>query len=121
MAEKILVADDSSAVRQSIKFVLTNNGYEVVEAENGEEAAKTLSDNEYSLVITDINMPKKDGIGLIKDVRQSSGNKFTPIIVLTTESQNSKMEEGKKAGATAWIVKPFQTEKLLEVVKKVIE
>ncbi|MFP4362928.1 MAG: response regulator [Spirochaetia bacterium] len=120
MAKQILVVDDSAAIRKSITFVLEQEGYEVVNAEDGSEGFDKSEEKKYDLIVTDVNMPNKDGITMVKDIRGSQKNKFTPIIVLTTESQSSKMDEGKAAGATGWIVKPFSAEKLLAVVKKIL-
>ncbi len=121
MAKKILVVDDSAAIRQSITYVLQQGGYEVVEAKDGLDGFETLMrTGTVDLVITDVNMPNLDGISLIRKIRAESAYKFVPIIVLTTESQGSKMTEGKEAGATGWIVKPFSAEKLIGVVKKVV-
>jgi len=120
MPKKILVVDDSAAIRQSISFILGQEGYETVEATDGLEALNMLGSIEaLDLIITDVNMPNLDGIGFIKKAREIAKFKFTPILVLTTESQGSKMNEGKEAGATGWIVKPFNSEKLLGIVKKV--
>jgi two-component system chemotaxis response regulator CheY len=121
MAKKVLVVDDSAAIRQSITYVLQQGGYEVLEAKDGMDGLTALASmDETDLIITDVNMPNLDGISFIKKVRENAKYKFTPIIVLTTESQGSKMNEGKEAGATGWIVKPFSAEKLLGVVKKVV-
>lgn len=118
--KKILAVDDSASIRKSISFVLTQEGYEVVEAVDGVDGLEKAKADKFGLVITDINMPNMDGIELIKQLRGTDGYKFTPIIALTTESQDSKMQEGKAAGATGWIVKPFTSEKLLAIVKKII-
>ena len=118
--KKILAVDDSISIRKSISFVLTQEGYEVVEAVDGVDGLAKAKEDKFNLVITDINMPKMDGIEMIKQIRQTEGYKFTPIIALTTENQDSKMQEGKAAGATGWIVKPFTSEKLLAIVKKII-
>ena len=118
MTKKILIADDSSSMRQMIAFTLDEAGYAVVQAVDGEDAAAKFN-ADFGLVITDLNMPKLNGIDLIKKVRSAPVNKFCPIIMLTTESEASKKEEGRKAGATAWIVKPFTPELLLETIKKV--
>ena len=117
--KKILAVDDSVSIRKSITFILGQEGYEVVEAVDGNDALAKARAEKFDLVITDINMPGMDGIELIKNLRQEASYKFTPLIALTTENQMSKMEEGKAAGATGWIVKPFVAEKLLAVVKKV--
>jgi two-component system chemotaxis response regulator CheY len=120
MSKKVLVVDDSIAIRQSITYVLQQGGYEVVEAKDGLDALSVLKNMASpDLIITDVNMPNLDGLSFIKKVREDVKFKFTPIIVLTTESQGSKMNEGKEAGATGWIVKPFSAEKLLGVVRKV--
>ncbi|GAB1484078.1 response regulator [Treponema sp.] len=120
MAKKVLVVDDSAAIRQSITYVLEQGGYEVTEAKDGMDALSVLSGMGVpDLIITDVNMPNMDGISFIRKVREDIKYKYLPIIVLTTESQGSKMTEGKEAGATGWIVKPFSSEKLLSVVKKV--
>lgn len=120
MSKKVLVVDDSAAIRQSITYVLQQGGYEVQEAKDGLDGLSVLESMEQpDLIITDVNMPNLDGISFIRRVRENQKYKFTPIIVLTTESQGSKMNEGKEAGATGWIVKPFSSEKLLGVVKKV--
>ena len=121
MAEKkILAVDDSLSIRKSLSFILGQEGYEVVEAEDGVDALEKAQADKFALIITDINMPRMDGIELTKQIRQTQGYKFTPIIALTTENQQEKMEEGKAAGATGWIVKPFTAEKLLAVVKKIV-
>lgn len=119
MAKKILIVDDSASMRQMVNFTLTEEGYEVTEAKNGQEALDSMKGGAPDLVITDINMPVMGGIELIKQIRAAADFKFTPIIVLTTESEESKQREGKQAGATAWLIKPFTPEKLTETVKKV--
>ncbi len=120
MAKRVLVVDDSAAIRQSITYVLQQGGYDVSEAVDGLDGLSVLASMDaVDLIITDVNMPNMDGISFIKKVRENGKFKFAPIIVLTTESQGAKMNEGKEAGATAWIVKPFSSEKLLGVAKKV--
>ena len=119
MAKVILTADDSASVRQMVKFTLADAGYTVIEAVDGKDALARLS-NSVNLVITDLNMPNLDGIGLIRGVRANPAYKGIPIIMLTTESQDARKQEGKAAGATGWIVKPFATAQLLAVVKRVI-
>ncbi|MBQ0003452.1 MAG: response regulator [Treponema sp.] len=118
--KKILAVDDSVSIRTSISFVLKQEGYEIVEAVDGVDGLAKAKADKFNLIITDINMPNIDGIEMIKQLRQTEGYKFTPIIALTTESQESKMQEGKAAGATGWIVKPFTSEKLIAIVKKII-
>ncbi len=120
MGKTVLVVDDSSAIRQSIKFVLEQNGYSVVEAGDGKDGLEKLEAKDIHLIISDVNMPNMDGIEFTRQVRANGLYKFTPIIILTTESQGSKMEEGKAAGATGWIVKPFDSDKLMGVINKIM-
>jgi len=119
MAKTILTVDDSASVRQMVKFTLSAAGYNVVEAADGKDALTKLTKT-VNLVITDLNMPNLDGIGLIRSLRANPAYKGIPIIMLTTESQDTRKLEGKAAGATGWIVKPFATQQLLAVVKKVL-
>jgi two-component system chemotaxis response regulator CheY len=121
MSKRIMTVDDSASVRQMVTFTLKGAGYEVVEATDGKDALSKLQTNPVHMVITDLNMPNLDGIGLIKGVRANAAYKFIPIIMLTTESQDTKKQEGKSAGATGWIVKPFKPEQLITVIKKVLE
>jgi two-component system chemotaxis response regulator CheY len=120
MAKRILIVDDSSAIRKSVNFILDQAGYAVTAAEDGLDALSKLEGAGFDLIVTDVNMPNLDGIELTKKVREQAAYKYTPIVVLTTESQGSKMEEGKAAGATGWIVKPFDADKLLAVVKRLV-
>lgn len=118
MNKKILIADDSASMRTMVSYTLTEEGYDVVEAVDGEDAfAKFTSD--VKVVVTDLNMPKCNGIDLIRKIRGGSVNRFLPIIMLTTESESAKQDEGKRAGATAWIVKPFTPTNLVDTIKKV--
>jgi two-component system chemotaxis response regulator CheY len=103
-----------------VSFTLQSVGYEVLEAANGEEALELAKSKKFNLVIADLNMPKMDGVALVKSLRNLADYKFTPILILTTESQDVKRQEGKAAGATGWLVKPFNPEQLLSVVKKVL-
>lgn len=119
-SKKILAVDDSISIRKSISFILGQESYDVTEAEDGADGLKKAKTDKFGLIITDINMPNMDGITLIKELRNTAEYKFTPIIVLTTENQDSKMQEGRAAGATGWIVKPFSSEKLIAVVKKIL-
>jgi two-component system, chemotaxis family, chemotaxis protein CheY len=119
MAKKILAVDDSKTMREMVSFTLKNAGYEVVEAEDGKAALDALGGGKVDAVITDLNMPNMNGFELIRALRANPTYKFTPILMLTTEGDASKKEEGKSAGATGWIVKPFNPEKLVEVVNKV--
>jgi two-component system chemotaxis response regulator CheY len=119
MAKTILTVDDSASVRQMVRFTLSDAGYAVIEAVDGKDALAKISPA-VNLVITDLNMPNLDGIGLIRAVRANPAYKGIPIVMLTTESQDSRKLEGKAAGATGWIVKPFATQQLLAVVKRVL-
>jgi len=119
MAKRVMTVDDSATVRQVLNMTLEGAGYEVIEAVDGKDALLKLSDVSVDMMVTDLNMPNMDGISLIKEVRQSPGNRFMPIIMLTTESQPEKKQEGKAAGASGWIVKPFKPEQLLAVVRMV--
>ena len=119
MAKVILTVDDSASVRQMVRFTLSEAGYSVIEAVDGQDALEKLSQPVH-LVITDLNMPNLDGIGLIRLIRGNPACKGLPILMLTTESQESRKQEGKAAGATGWIVKPFSTQQILAVVKKVL-
>ncbi|ABQ27166.1 response regulator [Geotalea uraniireducens] len=120
MGKTIMTADDSASVRQMVSFTLKQSGYEVIEAVDGKDALQKLGGQKVDMLITDLNMPNLDGIGLIKGARAIPACKFIPIVMLTTESQDCKKQEGKAAGATGWIVKPFKPEQLLSVVKKVL-
>jgi len=120
MGKKIMTVDDSASVRQMVGFTLKNAGYEVVEAVDGKDALSKLNGAGVKMVITDLNMPNMDGLELIRNLRGDGGYKFVPIVFLTTESQETKKQEAKTAGATGWIVKPFKPDQLLAVVKKVL-
>lgn len=121
MAKTILIVDDAVSMRGLVAMTLRNSGYTVVEASDGKDALSKLEKTaSVNIIISDLNMPVMDGIQLIKSVKADSRFKFTPIVMLTTESQDSKKEEGRAAGAKAWIVKPFKPEVLLDVVKKII-
>ena len=119
MAKLILTVDDSATIRQMVKFTLADAGYTVIEAIDGKDAMSKLA-RSVNLVITDLNMPNLDGIGLIRAVRANPACKGLPIVMLTTESQESRKLEGKAAGATGWLVKPFAAQQLLSVVKRLI-
>jgi two-component system, chemotaxis family, chemotaxis protein CheY len=116
----ILTVDDSTSMRQMVMFTLQGAGYEVVEASDGVEALEIANTRSFDLVVTDVNMPNMDGITLIGKLRGLANFKFTPILMLTTESGSDKKQEGKAAGATGWIVKPFDPERLIDTVKKVL-
>ncbi len=118
MSKLIMTADDSASMRQMVSMTLKQAGFEVVEAIDGQDAITKL--NGIDMLITDLNMPNMDGIELIRQVRSKPEFKFIPIIMLTTESQDTKKTEGKEAGATGWIVKPFKPEQLIGVINKVL-
>jgi len=119
--KKIMTIDDSPSLRQMVVLTLEGAGYKVVEACDGRDAVAKLSGREeYDLFLTDLNMPGMDGIELTRKLRSMPEYRFVPIVLLTTESQPEKKAQGKAAGATGWIVKPFQPNDLLAVVKKVL-
>ncbi|EAT12551.1 response regulator [Bermanella marisrubri] len=117
---KILAVDDSASMRQMVSFTLKGAGHDVLEASDGAEALKIAQGQAVDLVLSDVNMPNMNGIELCKNLRQLSSYKFTPILMLTTESAGDKKMEGKSAGATGWIVKPFNPDQLLSTIKKVL-
>ena len=119
MGKRVMTVDDSATVRQVLQMTLEGAGYEVIEAVDGKDALAKLGKTPVDMMVTDLNMPNMDGIELIKNVRLSPGNRFMPIIMLTTESQPEKKQEGKAAGASGWIVKPFKPEQLLAVVRMI--
>lgn len=116
----ILAVDDSASMRQMVTFTLKGAGYDVLEASDGVEALAVAQNGAVDLVLSDVNMPNMDGITLIKELRSLDSYKYTPMLMLTTESGDDKKSEGKQAGATGWIVKPFNPEQLLKVIKKVL-
>jgi len=120
MGKSILIVDDSSSLRQVVSIALKGAGYDVIEACDGKDALTKLSGQKVHLIISDVNMPKMDGITLVKEIKQMANYKFTPIIMLTTESQEAKKQEGQAAGAKAWVVKPFQPDQMLTAVSKLI-
>ncbi len=121
MAKTVLVVDDSASMRQLVGFALKSAGYEVVAAVHGKDALDKVNGAKVEMVVTDLNMPEMDGIELIKQLRARASSKFTPIVMLTTESQEAKKQEGKQAGASGWLVKPFKPEELVDVVKRFVK
>jgi len=121
MAKTILFVEDSASVRQVMTSTLTREGYEVILASDGQEALNKLDGARIHLIISDVNMPNMDGLSFVKKAKQLPAYKFTPIIMLTTETQQEKMNEGKAAGVKAWIVKPFQPAQLLAAVSQLIQ
>ena len=120
MAKTVLAVDDSASIRQMVSFTLKSAGYEVVEAVDGMDGLEKAKTKSINLVLTDQNMPNMDGLTLIKQLRQLPGFQRTPILMLTTESGDEMKALGRAAGATGWIVKPFDPERLIAVVKRVI-
>lgn len=116
----ILAVDDSASMRQMVSFTLKNAGYDVVEAVDGEDALDKTRARDFDLVLTDQNMPRLDGIGLTRKLRETPKFRLTPILILTTESSDQMKQAGRAAGATGWMVKPFDPAKLIEVIQKVV-
>jgi two-component system chemotaxis response regulator CheY len=116
----ILAVDDSASMRQMVAFTLKGAGHNVTEAADGNEALNIAKSTKFDLVLSDVNMPNMDGISLTKELRTLPDFKFTPILILTTEAGLSKKQDGKAAGATGWIVKPFNPDQLLTTIKKVL-
>jgi len=120
MAKTILIVDDSASLRQVVGIALKGAGYDVIEACDGQDALTKLNGQRIHLIISDVNMPNMDGITFVKQAKQLPEYKFTPVIMLTTETQEAKKEAGKAAGAKAWVVKPFQPAQMLDAVSKLI-
>lgn len=120
MAKSILIVDDSASIRQIVSYTLKSAGYDVIEGVDGADALTKLAGQKVHLIICDINMPVMDGISFVREIKKSADYKFIPIIMLTTESQERKKQEGQAAGAKAWVVKPFQPGQMLSAVSKLI-
>lgn len=120
MSKTILIVDDSASLRQVVNIALTGAGYSVIEASDGKDALTKLDGRKVHLIISDVNMPNMDGISFVKAAKQMPLYKFTPVIMLTTEAGEAKMNEGKLAGVKAWVVKPFQPAQMLTAVSKLI-
>ncbi len=118
MAKTIMVVDDSASIRQVVSIALKGAGYDVIEACDGKDALAKMTGQKIHLIVSDVNMPNMDGISLVKEVKQHPKYKFTPIMMLTTESGDDKKQAGKDAGAKAWLVKPFQPPALISAVAK---
>ena len=118
MAKTIMIVDDSASIRTVVGIALRGEGYTVIEAINGQDAIGKLTGQKVNLIISDVNMPIMDGITFVKNVKTMAAYRFTPIIMLTTESDESKKREGQAAGARAWVVKPFQPEQLIGAVER---
>jgi len=119
--KRILTVDDSASIRQMVTFTLRNAGYEVAEAVDGKDGLAKTNGEKFDLIITDLNMPNMDGTQMITAVRKLPACAFIPILMLTTESQSEKKDAARKAGATGWIVKPFNAEQLIAVVQKLVK
>lgn len=123
MAKTVLIVDDSSSLRAVVKIALVRAGYEVLEAGDGKDALAKLDKavSKVHLIVCDVNMPNLDGIGFLKAVKQHPRHRFCPVIMLTTEDEEAKMQQGRAAGAKAWIIKPFNPPQLLDAVSKLIQ
>jgi len=115
-----MIVDDSASLRQVVSIALRGAGYQVLEACDGKDALAKLTGQKVHLIISDVNMPNMDGISFVRTLKQSSLYKFTPVIMLTTESQEAKKQQGQAAGAKAWVVKPFKTEQMLNAVQRLV-
>jgi two-component system chemotaxis response regulator CheY len=120
MGKTVLIVDDSASIRQVVSMTLKGAGYDVIEGCDGKDALSKLDGRKVHLIISDVNMPNMDGITFLKNVKQLPAYKFTPVIMLTTEAGEGKKEEGRAAGAKAWVVKPFQPAQMLAAVSKLI-
>jgi two-component system chemotaxis response regulator CheY len=120
MAKTIMIVDDSASLRQVVGISLRSAGYDVLEGADGADALKKLTGQKVHLIISDVNMPNMDGISLVKEIKKLPAYKFTPIVMLTTESADAKKSEGQAAGAKAWMLKPFNPPQLLAVVQKLV-
>ncbi len=120
MSKNILIVDDSSALRQVVNMSLTREGYNVIEACDGKDGLSKLNGEKIHLIVSDVNMPNMNGIEFVTELKKNPQYKFTPVIMLTTENQQEMMEKGKKAGAKAWMVKPFKPEKMISAVEQLI-
>ncbi len=116
----ILAVDDSKSMRQMVSFTLQSAGHDIVEAEDGQDALEKAQQGHFDLVLADVNMPRMDGISLVKKLRELPAYKFTPVLMLTTEAGGDKKTEGRSAGATGWIVKPFNPDQLLSTIQRVL-
>lgn len=120
MAKSILIVDDSFSLRQTLAIALKGAGYDVVEGTDGKDGLAKCDGRKYNLIISDVNMPNMDGITMVKAIKQIAAYKFTPVIMLTTESGDDMKAKGKEAGVRAWVVKPFQPPALLDAVSKLV-
>lgn len=121
MTKNILIVDDSASIRQVVAITLKGAGFDVIEASDGRDALSKLNGQRVHLMISDVNMPNMDGISFVKEVKARPEYKFTPVIMLTTESAEDKKLQGQAAGAKAWMVKPFQPQQMLAAVNKLVQ
>jgi two-component system chemotaxis response regulator CheY len=121
MGKTILIVDDSASVRQVVSIALKGAGYEVITGVDGKDALTKLNGQRVHLIISDVNMPNMDGITFVSEAKKLPAYKFTPIIMLTTESQEEKKRQAQAAGAKAWVTKPFQPEQMLSAVAKLVQ
>lgn len=120
MSKTILIVDDSASIRQVVSITLKGAGYDVIEAIDGKDGLAKLDGKKIHLIISDVNMPNMDGISMVKEIKQMPSYKFTPIVMLTTEGSDDKKQQGKSAGAKAWIVKPFKPAQMLQAVSMLV-
>jgi len=120
MAKTIMIIDDSASVREAVTTLLEGAGFAVLQATDGQEAIDLLTGRKVHLIICDVNMPNMDGITFVTTIKQSAHYKFTPIVMLTTESHEAKKRQGQAAGAKAWVVKPFKPEQMLNAVQRLV-
>ncbi len=120
MTKTIMIIDDSASIRLVVSIALKKAGYDVLEAEDGQDALNKLTGQKIHLIVCDVNMPNMDGISFLKAVKQNQSYKFTPIIMLTTESQEEKKQEGRAAGAKDWVVKPLKPDRMIAAIEKLI-
>jgi len=120
MAKTILIVDDSASLRQVVSIALKGSGYDVIEASDGNDGLSKLNGNKVHLIISDVNMPGMDGLTMVSEIKKMPNYKFTPIIMLTTEAGGDMKEQGKAAGAKAWMVKPFKPAQMLDAVSKLV-
>ena len=120
MPKTIMIVDDSSSIRQVVGIALRGAGYDVIQACDGTDALSKMNGDRIHLIISDVNMPNMDGITFLKELKKQPKYKFTPVIMLTTEAGKDKIDEGRAAGAKAWVVKPFQPPQMLDAVSKLV-
>jgi two-component system, chemotaxis family, chemotaxis protein CheY len=120
MAKRLLIVDDSASLRQVVSMTLKAAGYEVVEACDGKDALAKLDGQKLNLIISDVNMPNMDGLTFLKEVKKHPAYRFTPIVMLTTETEQGKRDQARAAGAKGWVVKPFQPQQMLDAVSKLV-